>query len=190
MLRVFINKVIKIIRVRKQRLGQIATIGKSVEIHETVKFNFRNNLSIGSYVYLGPSCNIDAEGGIEIRDGAILGPHIVILSSSHNYKQTNMLPYDENQIHRKVVIGRGVWIGWGAIICPGVTISDGAVVAMGSVVTKNVAAGIVVGGNPAVEINKRDDPEFVQNCVSNNGYYLKAKFIDGLDRGERGVGNV
>ncbi|MCR5056622.1 MAG: hypothetical protein K6B54_06890 [Clostridia bacterium] len=37
----------------------------------------------------------------------------------------------------------------GAIICPGVTIGENAVVAAGAVVTKDVAANVMVGGNPA-----------------------------------------
>ena len=42
-----------------------------------------------------------------------------------------------------------VWIGGGAIILPGVTIGDGAVIGAGSVVTRDVAAGQTVAGNPA-----------------------------------------
>jgi acetyltransferase-like isoleucine patch superfamily enzyme len=48
-----------------------------------------------------------------------------------------------------VAIGDNVWIGAKAIILKGVTIGDGAVVAAGSVVTKDVAPGVLVAGNPA-----------------------------------------
>ena len=37
----------------------------------------------------------------------------------------------------------------GAIILPTVTIGENAVVAAGAVVTKDVAPGTIVGGNPA-----------------------------------------
>jgi len=50
---------------------------------------------------------------------------------------------------RSVLIGKDVWIGGGAIILPGVTIGDGAIVGAGSVVTKSVAPGDIVVGNPA-----------------------------------------
>ena len=46
-------------------------------------------------------------------------------------------------------IGSDVWIGGGAIILPGVTIGDGAVIGAGSVVTRDVAPGVTVTGNPA-----------------------------------------
>ena len=47
------------------------------------------------------------------------------------------------------VLGRNVWVGSNATILQGVTIGDNAVIAAGAVVTKDVAAGTVVGGVPA-----------------------------------------
>ena len=48
-----------------------------------------------------------------------------------------------------VTIGEEVWIGGGAILLPGMTVGDGAVVGAGAVVTRNVAPGARVVGNPA-----------------------------------------
>lgn len=50
---------------------------------------------------------------------------------------------------RPVVIGDDVWIGWNATVLKGVRIGAGAVVEPGSVVTRDVAAGARVAGNPA-----------------------------------------
>ena len=49
----------------------------------------------------------------------------------------------------EVKIGKGVLIGAGAIVLPGIEIADYAVVGAGAVVTKNIAAGMTVIGNPA-----------------------------------------
>ena len=51
-------------------------------------------------------------------------------------------------------IGAGCYIGPRAIIMPGVSIGDGAIVRPGSVVTRNVAAGSTVSGNPARELGR------------------------------------
>jgi sugar O-acyltransferase (sialic acid O-acetyltransferase NeuD family) len=52
----------------------------------------------------------------------------------------------------KVNIGNRVFIGASAVILPRLTIGDGAVIGAGAVVTKDVAPGCVVVGNPAREI--------------------------------------
>jgi sugar O-acyltransferase (sialic acid O-acetyltransferase NeuD family) len=48
-----------------------------------------------------------------------------------------------------VKVGEGVLIAAGAVVLPGLTIGDYAVVGAGAVVSKNVASGLTVIGNPA-----------------------------------------
>ena len=50
---------------------------------------------------------------------------------------------------RPLHIGRNVWIGGGAILLPGITVGDNAIIGAGAVVTRDVAAGATVAGNPA-----------------------------------------
>jgi maltose O-acetyltransferase len=84
---------------------------------------------------------------IEIGDGCQIGPSVQILTADH--------PRDPEMRRRglesgkPIRIGRNVWIGGGAIVLPGVTVGDDAIIGAGSVVTRNVAAGATVVGNPA-----------------------------------------
>lgn len=55
-----------------------------------------------------------------------------------------------------VRIGNRVWVGTRAVVLKGVTIGDGAVVAAGAVVTRDVPAGAVVAGMPAVVVGRAD----------------------------------
>ena len=48
-----------------------------------------------------------------------------------------------------VLIGNHVWIGIQSQILKGITIADHAIVAARSVVTRPVASGTIVAGNPA-----------------------------------------
>ena len=53
-----------------------------------------------------------------------------------------------------VKIGDGAYIGSGAVIRQGLTIGAGAVVGMGAIVTRDVAPGVTVVGNPARALRK------------------------------------
>ncbi len=55
-----------------------------------------------------------------------------------------------------VRIGDRVWIGTRAVVLKGVTIGDGAVVAAGAVVTRDVPAGSIVAGVPAMAVGHAD----------------------------------
>ena len=59
------------------------------------------------------------------------------------------------------VIGNDVWIGYDSLIMPGITIGDGAIIAARSVVVRDVAPYSIAGGNPAKEIRKRFDDDFI-----------------------------
>ncbi len=59
------------------------------------------------------------------------------------------------------VIGNDVWIGQNAVILPGVHIGDGAIIGASSVVGSDVQPYSIVAGNPAKQIRKRFDDEFI-----------------------------
>jgi len=157
---------------RRWRQQRPASIGPHHVIHPTVEFHHSENITVGDYVFIGPGSFLDGKGGIEIGDGAVLGPRVVILSSSHQYRNDELLPFHVFDEHRKVTIGRGVWIGFGAMIVPGVVVGDGAVIGMGAVVTRPVAKGSVVGGNPARKIGSRP-PGLVDRLIHEGAYFRK-----------------
>lgn len=145
-------------------------LARNIKMHRTAKVFHPERLNIGSFVYVGPQCKFNAQGGLSIGDGTIFGPEVVILSSSHEYRVGDLLPYDKFDRQKPVRIGRGVWVGYRAMICPGVTIGDGAVVAMGAVVTRDVSDGEVVGGNPASHIAERDADK-IRDLIKQEQYF-------------------
>lgn len=87
----------------------------------------------------------------------MIGPRVSFETSTHNLviKEFHHR-VDETRLtfHRDIVVRDGVWIGVGAIILCGVTIGEQSIVAAGSVVTRDVEAGILVGGVPAKMIRR------------------------------------
>lgn len=104
-----------------------------------------NSASIGIGTFLAAQCVIAPD--------ATVGNHCIINHASvvdHDCfvgDYTHIAP--QAALGGGVTIGRGVFIGAGAVILPGLNIEDYAVVGAGAIVTKNVAAGTTVVGNPA-----------------------------------------
>ena len=147
----------------KSPLHPSVVIEGPVELHGTRRVTLGQRL----YVYPGQYWETQGDGTLEIGDGVVLsrGVHLVAFAGVRIGAGTMIGEYasvrDAN--HRRgagglrdsghdaapITIGRGVWIGRGAAVLAGVRIGDGAVVAANAVVTRDVAAGAVVGGVPA-----------------------------------------
>lgn len=144
------------------------------EIDSTATFDGIDKLTMGRYIHIGAKCFISCKGGLNIGDGTILSARVTILTSNHDYRSEDFLPYGLKDNFRPVEIGRGVWIGYGATVLPGVSIGDGAVLGAASVISKDVAPGQIVGGNPARVLGSRD-PAAIERSVSAERYYLKRR---------------
>ena len=111
------------------------------------------NIELGRDVYLNAGCTILDSAKVTISDQCQLGPNVQIYCAEHHQDPIKR-SVEGLEIAHPVHIGKRVWIGGGAIILAGVTIGEGAVIGAGSVVTKNVAPGQVVVGNPARPIDR------------------------------------
>ena len=119
-------------------------------------------------------------GFSQLGEGAILCPQAVVTVNTTigRFAHLNLFAYVEHDCvlgdfvtlaprascNGNVVIEDGAYIGTGAILRQGkpgqpLRIGAGVVVGMGAVVTRDVAAGITVVGNPARPLIKKDKPE-------------------------------
>ena len=126
---------------------RLAHVGKDAVIRPPFHCDYGYNISLGDGVFLNFNCVILDVVEVIIGDRTQIGPATQIYAADHpRDAQTRREGFE---FGRPVRIGSDVWIGGGALIMPGVTIGDGAIIGAGSVVTRDIAAGATVAGNPA-----------------------------------------
>lgn len=119
---------------RKQ--GGLHAVGSDCEINSGVVITDPAYVSIGNNVVLADCTLIGHDGSI------------AMLNRAYGVKLDAV---------GKIVIHDNVFIGHGVIVLPGVSIGPNAIVAAGAVVSRDVAAGDIVGGVPARPISKVAD---------------------------------
>ena len=110
--------------------------------HPTARIG--RSVSIGSYSIVGTA---------DIGDRVQIASRVSILSGRHQHGDTDKLSEHGALNFEMLGIGEESWLGEGAIVMA--SVGRRCIVGAGSVVTKPVADGLAVGGNPAVPLNKR-----------------------------------
>jgi maltose O-acetyltransferase len=133
----------------------LGAVGANVTIRPVFGCDYGYNIRIGQNVFVNFNCVFLDCAAIEIGDGALIGPAVQIYTATHPLDPA--LRRSGLESAHPVRVGANAWIGGGAILLPGITVGEDAVVAAGSVVTRDVAAGQLVAGNPARPV-RRDRP--------------------------------
>lgn len=135
-------------------------IGRSVHLGR-VKIILANGgcLTLGDRVSINDGTVLGVLSAITIESNTAIAENVMIRDHDHDYSGIDIGTKPNGYIVRDIKIGSGCWLGFGCSILKGITIDDGAVVGAGSVVTKNVARGCIVAGNPARVIRKRANIE-------------------------------
>ena len=125
----------------------IRHVGNDAMIEAPFHCAYGVNISFGDAVYLNAGCVILDTAPVVIGARSMFGPHVQLYCPEHHQDRAKRSAGLERA--RPITVGQDVWLGGGAIVLSGVTIGDGAIVGAGSVVTRDVAAGAKVAGNPA-----------------------------------------
>lgn len=123
------------------RIGSRTRVGTFVEVQRGVE--------------VGSDCKIESHSfvceGVTIGDEVFVGHGVVFINDKLPRATTpdGALKGGEDWELLSTTVERGASVGSGAVILGGVRIGEGAMVGAGSVVTRDVAAGATVAGNPA-----------------------------------------
>jgi len=108
------------------------------------------HITIGNGCGIAKGCWFEGEGRIDVGDGCLFGPEVMILTSIHPRGPGGEI--SRTSEYRDVSIGAGCFIGARAMIMPGVMIGAGTLIAAGAVVTKDCDPGALYAGVPAKRI--------------------------------------
>ncbi|WP_275591465.1 DapH/DapD/GlmU-related protein [Flagellatimonas centrodinii] len=113
------------------------------------------NIQIGAGTFLNVATNFCVNyDTVTIGERVQIGPRVSFETLGHGLVYVPGV--GRGRTSAPIVVEDEVWIGAGSTIVGGVTIGRGSVVAAGAVVTRDVPAGVLVGGVPARVIRTLD----------------------------------
>ncbi|MGJ7442263.1 acyltransferase [Aquipuribacter sp. MA13-6] len=137
------------------------TTGANLHMSPNASLRNGERIVLGDSVFVGERTSLwagESTGRIVLGDGCLLAPEVFITASNYGTRWGAHV-MDQPKREKDVVLGRGVWLGVRVVVVPGVTIGDGAVVGAGSVVTRDIPAGAIAVGTPAVVVGYREGLE-------------------------------
>jgi len=128
---------------------------------ELLTFAHGGRIELGAWCYVGEGSRIWSAASVRIGDRVLIAHGVNIFDNlthpidpAARHEQIRKIfttghPRELDLDEHPVAIGDDAWIGAGAFVMRGVQVGARAIVAAGAVVTKDVAEGTVVAGNPA-----------------------------------------
>jgi putative colanic acid biosynthesis acetyltransferase WcaF len=128
-----------------------ADIGREVRIHRTARIAIPWNLSIGDEAAIGDCVQIYNLGQVRIGPQATISQGAHLCAGTHDHRRPD-LPL----VKCTITIGQGAWVCADAFVGPDVSVGDFAILGARAVVVRDVASGLVVAGNPARVVGRRE----------------------------------
>ena len=122
-------------------IGDETKIGAFVEIQKNTRIGRRCKISSHTFI-----CE-----GVTIEDYVFVGHGVTFINDTYPRAANpdGTLQTDKDWKVERTLIKKGASIGSGSTILSNLTIGENAIIGAGAVVTKDVAANVIVIGNPA-----------------------------------------
>jgi acetyltransferase-like isoleucine patch superfamily enzyme len=156
-----------------QRISPDVKLGKNVRIYDFTNLygcEIGDDVKIGTFVEIqkgakiGNRCKVSSHTficeGVTLEDEVFVGHNVTFINDRHPRATTGtgQLQTEADWACVSTLVKRGASIGSGATLLCGITVGENALIGAGSVVTKDVAPGAVVAGNPARLVKMQSRP--------------------------------
>lgn len=164
--------------ITKTASGEISLGDYVICAGELYSFFNKGVISIGDCSYVGQGTRIWSLSRVDIGNRVLISHDCFICDNlthpvdarvrhqqymaKHGYPFPAAIELEESPI----TIGDDAWIAAGVTILRGVTIGQGAIIAAGSVVTKDIPAGVIAAGNPAIVVKQLETGHFGGDVVN------------------------
>jgi len=139
------------------RLGWLRRFGAKVYgrpfIHQRTRINIPWHLTLHDRACTGDRTNLYALGPITLEAGALVAQEAYLCTGDHDLAQSG-----KPLVTRPILVETDAFIGARAFVLPGVTIGKNAIIGAGAIVSKSVAPGTTVVGQPAHPIATTPPP--------------------------------
>jgi maltose O-acetyltransferase len=133
--------------------ANLGAIGQRCALRAPFYVDYGYNIFIEDGVFMNYGCVLLDVCEIRIGTQTQIGPGVQIYTADHPRDAPSRRAGVE--FGKPITIGANVWIGGHAILLPGVTVGDDAIIGAGSLVTRDVASGASIAGNPARELVRK-----------------------------------
>ena len=157
-------------------IGDFATLitapDKRIDLSTWETDKISGEIILGKYILISPGTSIRSAKKITIGESTMIASDVTITDSDWHdiYDRTDYVATP-----KEVIIEENVWIGEKSIILKGTKIGKNSIVGAGSVVSGEVPENVVYAGNPAREIKKLDQEDFItrKSLFTDSSTYLE-----------------
>lgn len=130
--------------------------GKNINIKDGVTFKYPSEIELGDNCTIGEYSYLVGKNGLKIGNDFLMGAGSKIITSNHNYAQTDIPINRQGLSFKPVVIGNDVWLGFDVKILCGTVVGDGNIIGTGAVVSGDFSGAYnIIAGIPARVIKSR-----------------------------------
>jgi putative colanic acid biosynthesis acetyltransferase WcaF len=121
------------------------------QVHDVASDNRVYNWSIGDEAAIGDCVQIYNLGRVRIGAQATISQGVHLCAGTHDHRRPD-LPL----VKCTITIGQGAWVCADAFVGPNVNVGDFAILGARAVVVRDVGQSLVVAGNPARIVGRRE----------------------------------